>query len=131
LVIQRTNVSTDTPWEKQICFSRAVRKGPLVFVSGTVAADAEGNVVAPGDPYAQTVYIFQKIRSTLNTCGADLKDVVRTRMYVVDMDHWPQVGKAHAEYFGKINPAATMVQVSKFVGPDFLVEIEVDAVVDG
>ena len=125
----RTNVSSGSPWESKVGYSRAVRKGDQIFVSGTTASDENGQVVGANDPYAQTVFILEKIKRSLEQCGAQLSDVVRTRMYVTDVQRWPEVGKAHQEFFGEVMPASTLVEVSALVGPELLVEIEVDAVI--
>lgn len=126
----RQNVSTGTPWEKAVAYSRAVRVGNQVFVSGTTASDSNGVTVAIGDPYQQAVYALQKIEAALAEVGAKLSDVVRTRMFVTDISQWEAIGRAHGEAFAGINPAATMVEVRKLINPDHLVEIEVDAVIN-
>ncbi len=129
--MSRQSVSTGTPWEKQVGYSRAVRVGDLVFVCGTTASDAQGNTIAVGDAYRQTQYILKKIEDTLKVVGAKISDVVRTRIFVRDISQWEEIGKAHAEVFAnaEIRPAATMVEVSRLVNPDHLVEIEIDAVI--
>ena len=129
--MNRRNVSTGTPWEKVVAYSRAVRVGSQVFVSGTTASNSDGITVAVGNAYDQTVFILRKIEAALNEVGAKMSDVVRTRMFVTDISHWEEIGRAHGEVFAGINPAATMVEVSRLVNPDHLVEIEVDAVVSG
>jgi enamine deaminase RidA (YjgF/YER057c/UK114 family) len=128
---ERQNISSGTPWEVLAGYSRAVRIGAAVFVSGTTASDEQGNVMGKGDPHAQTVYILQKIERALKEAGATMQDVVRTRMFVTDISRWQEVARAHAEFFGSIRPAATMVEVAKLIDPDHLVEIEVDAVIGG
>ena len=128
--MQRKRISSGTTWESDVGYSRAIRVGNLIYVSGTTATDADGYVVAVGDPYGQTRYIFQKIAGALAEINASLSDVVRTRMYVTDMSAWADIGRAHGEFFGDIRPAATMVEVSGLIDPDHLVEIEVDAVTD-
>ena len=125
----RQTVSTGTPWEQAVSYSRAVRVGSQVFVSGTTASDETGATVAPGDAYAQTVDILNKIEAALAQVGASLADVVRTRMFVTDITRWEDIGRAHGEAFRGINPAATMVEVSRLINPDHLIEIEVDAVI--
>lgn len=126
----RLNISTGTPWEPVVGYSRAVRVGPLVAVAGTTATDASGAIVGAGDPYAQTVKILANIRSALERAGARLEDVVRTRVYVTDFDRWREVARAHSEVFGPIRPATTMVEVSRLVSPEMLVEIEAEAWVE-
>jgi len=127
--MSRQRVSTGTPWEKLVAYSRAVRVGNQVFVSGTTASDRDGMTVAVGDPYQQAVYALRKIESALAEVGATLGDVVRTRMFVTDIRQWEAIGRAHGEAFSGINPAATMVEVRRLINPDHLVEIEVDAVI--
>ena len=126
---ERIRVSSGTVWEGRVGYSRAVRAGNLVFVSGTTATDDQGNVVGRGDPEAQARFILEKIKRALEAAGASLSDVVRTRVYVTNADDWEAVGRAHAAYFGEIRPANTLVEVSRLVGPDYLVEIEADAVI--
>ncbi len=124
---QRLNISSGTVWETFAGYSRAVRIGNLVFVSGTTATDADGNIVGPNDVYAQTVFIIQKIERALQEAGASLRDVVRTRIFVTDARQWQEVAKAHAEFFGDIRPANTLLEISALIGDGYLVEIEADA----
>lgn len=125
----RRNVSSGGPWEGVAGYSRAVRVGRLVFVSGTTAALPDGRVAGERDPYAQTMQALRTVRAALEQAGARLEDVVRTRMFVTDITGWEHVARAHAEVFGDIRPAATMVEVARLLDPRLLVEIEVDAVV--
>jgi len=129
--MERITFSTGTPWEKVVAYSRAVRIGSHVFVSGTTASNSDGTTVAVGDAYQQTVFILRKIESALGEVGATMADVARTRMFVTDISQWEEIGRAHGEVFAGINPAATMVEVRRLVNADHLVEIEVDAVVSG
>ncbi len=126
---ERQNISGGAPWESVVGYSRAVRVGCNVFVAGTTASDADGNVVGIGNAYGQAVHIFGKIEAALRAAGASMKDVVRTRMFVPDIGQFEAVGRAHAEFFRDVLPAATMVEVQRLVSPEMLVEIEVDAVI--
>lgn len=126
----RKNISSGTSWEATVGYSRAVRVGNTIEVSGTTAVDAQGAVVGKGNAYEQSKYILQKIEKALEQAGASMKDVVRTKMYVTDISRWEEYGKAHGEFFGKIRPATTMVEVKALINPDMLVEIEVSAIVE-
>jgi len=128
--MQRTNYSSGTKWEDIVGYSRAVKIGNTIEVTGTVAVDDNSNLVGGNDAYEQTKFIIQKIEKVLQRAGASLKDVVRTRMFVTDISRWEEFGKAHGEFFKEIKPCTTMVEVNKLISPEYLIEIEATAIIE-
>ena len=127
--MQRTNYSSGSKWEDIVGYSRAVKVGNTIEVTGTVASGEDGNVVGKNDPYIQTKFIYQRIEKVLQQAGASMKDVVRVRMFVTDISQWQEYGRAHSEFFAEIKPCNTMVEVSALIEPDYMIEIEATAII--
>lgn len=129
--MERRRISSGTEWESHVGYSRAIRAGSQIHVSGTTATDEDGDVVGEGDPYEQTKQALANVEDALVEADASLEDVVRTRMFVTDIDDWEAIGEAHGEYFGEIHPATSMLEVSRLIRPELLVEVEAVAIVEG
>jgi enamine deaminase RidA (YjgF/YER057c/UK114 family) len=128
--MQRQNISSGSPWEPLVGYSRAVKFGPYIHVSGTTAFNSKGEIVGAGDPYAQTIQAMRNIEDALAKAGAKMTDVVRTRLFLTHITDWKEIGRAHGEIFGKVRPACTIVEVNHLVAPEMLVEIEADAMIE-
>ena len=129
MTVSRKNISTETPWESIFGYSRVVRIGPYVYVSGTTATDKSGNIIGIDNPYMQSIQIIKNIQTALQRVDAHLTDVIRTRIYTTNIGNWEKIGQAHLEFFKEIRPACTLVEVNRLVSPEMLVEMEADAIV--